>query len=224
MKRLAFATLLLFTTVPAFAGGPDLSTPPATLRAYLAATKANDVDAAKNCWTIDDNNASGALDVVVGMWIASRRLVAATEGKFGEAGVKLLGRWNRPVCTDKAIDLTAQRIGNPVIKEIGGRARFQINWQAGDGNSNPAFMHPSKLIFFRKVGEEWKIDGNIFTQADQAAKLFIPGQIWPIWRDEMAIMNELSSAIEKGTLATAADFERELQSRVAELKSKYEKK
>ena len=70
------------------------------------ATKANDVETAKRCWMIDDDNASGALDVVVGMWVASRKLVAATDAKFGADGVKLLGRWNRPTCTDKAIELT----------------------------------------------------------------------------------------------------------------------
>ena len=85
MMRFTFAMFAIFAALPAFAGEPDLSSPPAALRAYLAATKANDVETAKKCWTIDDGNASGALDVVAGMWIASRKLVAVTETKFGRS-------------------------------------------------------------------------------------------------------------------------------------------
>ena len=40
----------------------------------------------------------------------------------------------------------------------------------------------------------------------------------------MNIMNELTSAIEKGTIKDVAGFERELKTRVDALKAKYEKK
>jgi hypothetical protein len=48
--------------------------------------------------------------------------------------------------------------------------------------------------------------------------------IWSVCRDEMAVMNDLTAAIEKGQFKNSADFERELQSRVAVLKAKYERK
>ena len=83
MKRLAVCLFAAFASSPAFAGEPDLTSPAATVRSYLAATKANDVETAKKCWVIDDGNVSGTLDVVVGMWIESRRLVAATDAKLG---------------------------------------------------------------------------------------------------------------------------------------------
>lgn len=54
--------------------------------------------------------------------------------------------------------------------------------------------------------------------------MFGATKIWPIWRDEMQIMNGLTAAIEKGTIKDVAEFERELKSRVDVLKAKYEKK
>ena len=222
--RFTFAMFAIFAALPAFAGEPDLSSPPAALRSYLAATKANDVETAKKCWTIDDGNVTGALDVVAGMWVASRKLVVVTEAKFGADGVKLLGRWNRSSCTDKAIDLTWERIGTPEIKELGDRARFTLAWQPGDGEAKPAFFHRTSPIFFRRVGEQWKLDANIFTNTERAADLFGPTKIWPVWRDEMLIMNELTADIEKGTFKDVVEFERQLKSRVDALKAKYEKK
>src|SRR5262245_46950525 len=126
--------------LPAFAGEPDLSSPSATVRSYLAAVKANDIETAKRCWIIDDNNTSGALDVVVGMWVASRKLVAVTQAKLGEDGLKHLGRWNRPVCSDKAIDLTFDRLAGAQFKEQKTIAKLTIPWQPGDGETNPAFL------------------------------------------------------------------------------------
>jgi len=224
MMRFTFAMFAIFAALPAFAGEPDLSSPPATLRAYLAATKANDLETAKKCWTIDDGNASGALDVVAGMWVASRKLVAVTEAKFGDAGVKLLGRWNRPSCTDKAIDLTWERIGIPEVKERGDLARFTLGWQPDDGETRPAFFYRTKPVFFRRVGEQWMLDANIFTDTNRAADLFGPTKIWPVWRDEMNLMNDLISDIEKGTFKNVVEFERQLKARVDVLKAKYEKK
>jgi len=91
-------------------------------------------------------------------------------------------------------------------------------------DATPAFFHRTAPIFFRRVGEQWKLDANIFTNTDRAADLFGPTKIWPVWRDEMHTMNELTAAIEKGTIEDVAAFERELKTRVDELKAKYEKK
>src|SRR5262245_46552116 len=108
--RTVLLLLAAFASLPALAGEPDLSSPPVAVRSYLAALKSNDCERAKGCWMIDDDNTSGALDVIVGMCVASRKLVATTDAKFGADGVKMLGRWNRPNCTDKAIDVTLERL------------------------------------------------------------------------------------------------------------------
>jgi hypothetical protein len=79
------------------------------------------------------------------------------------------------------------------------------------------------LVFLR-VDEQWKLDANVFTGIEKAADLFGPMSIWSVCRDEMAVMNDLTTAIEKGQFKNAAEFERELQARVAVLKAKYERK
>lgn len=222
--RLLLTLLAALATFPAFAGGPDLSSPPAAVRSYLLATRANDVEAAKKCWVIDDGNASGALDVVVGMWVASRRLVAAAEGRFGADGVKVLGRWNRPACTNKAIDLTLERLGHAEVQEYTTYAKLTIAWQPGDGEASPAFLHVKAPLILRPVGLQWKLDANVFTGIATAASLFEPGKVWPIWRDEMAVMTDLTAGLEKGQFKDLAEFERDLKMRVAALKEKYERK
>lgn len=221
MRFACFISIIAIS--PMGAAEPDTSTPVATIRSYLAATKANDIETAKKCWTIDDENASGALDVVVGMGISSRKLVAATRDKIGADGVKALGRWDRPNCSDRAIDLTLTRIAATEVKERGEIARVTIHWESGDGEETPAFLFVKAPIILRKLGDSWKLDANVATATDKAAEMFGPNKIWPIWRDEMAAMDELTGLLDQGTIEGVAAFEKALKSKVAALKAKYEK-
>ena len=223
MKRVTLCLLAAFTSCPAFAGEPDLSSPTAAVRSYLLATKANDVEMAKKCWTIDDGNATGTLDVVVGMWIETRKLVAATEAGFGANGVKLLGRWNRPTCTDRAIDRTLQRVVGATLREGETAARLVISWAPEDRESDPAFLceAPCRL---RRAGDQWKLDANVFTGVEKASDLFATGKLWAVWRDEMVIMKDLTTGLEKEQFKEVTEFERELKARVDVLKAKYERK
>lgn len=221
--RFAFAILVLFAAAPAFAKGPDFSTPGETVKSYLTAVRANDVEAAKRCWAIDEDNASGVLDVVVGMWVASRKLVAVAEAKLGPAGVEALGRWNRVHATNAAIDTTLQRLGNAKMHERGEMAKLSIEWQPGDGDTTPAFLCVKAPLFFRKVGTDWKLDANVYTGSRKAAELFGPGQIWPVWRDEMAVMTDLTTQLQKDEFKDVAAFEAEMKRCVDLIKAKYEK-
>jgi hypothetical protein len=223
MKRLAFCLLAVLTNSSLFAGEPDLSSPTATVRSYLAATKANDVETAKRCWAVDDDNVSGTLDVVVGMWVESRKLMSATEAKFGADGLKLLGRWNRPSCTDRAIDRTLERIAVAELREGRTAARLVIPWESSDRETEPAFLCDAPFRV-RRVGEQWKLDANVFTGEEKAADLFATGKLWAIWRDEMTIMKDLTGGLEKGRFRDTAEFERELKSRIDALKAKFERK
>jgi hypothetical protein len=223
MKRLAVCLFAALASSPAFAGEPDLTSPAATVRSYLAATKANDVETAKKCWVIDDDNVSGTLDVVVGMWVGSRRLVAATEAKLGPDGVKLLGRWNKPTCTDRAIDRTLERVAAARVRTGETAARLVVVWSPEDRQADPAFLcgAPFRL---RRCGEQWKLDANVFTGEDRAADVFATGKLWAVWRDEMAVMKDLTAGLEKGQFKDVAEFEHELKGRVAALKTKYGQK
>jgi hypothetical protein len=221
MTRLTLVALI--AVGPALAKGPDFSGPAETTRTFLLATKANDVEAAKKCWTIDDNNESGALDVVVGLWVASRKLVAAAEAKLGPDAVKALGRWNRPHGTNEAIDTTLTRLGNVRIQERGDVATLRIEWQPGDGDTTPAFLCVKTPLVFRRVAGEWKLDANVFTGTEKAADLFAPGKIWSVWRDEIEVMSDLTSLLESGTIKDLATFQVVLKARVEALKAKYAK-
>ena len=223
MKRLAVCLIATFASSPAFAGEPDLTSPAAAARSYLLATRANDVETAKKCWTVDDGNASGTLDVVVGMWIETRKLVAATDAKFGPERVKLLGRWNRPSCTDRAIDRTLERVAAATLREGETAARLVVTWAPEDRESDPAFLCEAPFRL-RRSGDQWKLDANVFTGVERASDLFATGKLWAVWRDEMAVMKDLTAGLEKGQFNDVAEFERELKARVDALKAKYERK
>lgn len=221
MKRLALCLFATFASSPAFAGDPDLSSPTAAVRSYLAATKANDVETAKKCWTVDDH-AAGTLEVLVGMWIETRKLVAATNAKFGADGLKLLGHWNRPSCTDRAIDRTVERVAAARVREGETVARLVVTWTAEDRASDPVFLcdFPFRL---RRVGDQWKLDGSVFAGADAEADPSAARAV-AMGRDEMAIMKDLTIALENRTFKDVAAFERELKGRVAALEAKYQAK
>lgn len=212
--RVALYLFAVLAGPPAHAQEPDLSSPVATARTYLLATRANDIETAKKCWAIDDN-VSGTLDVVVGMWIETRRLVAATHAKFGPDGLKLLGRWNRPSCTDRAIDRTLARVGDATVRRGETAARLVVAWTPEDRGSDPAFLCDAPFRL-RRVGGEWKLDANVVTEQG--------GPFWAVWRDEMTAMKDLTAGIEKGQFKDLTEFEHELKARVAALKAKYERK
>src|SRR5207248_438341 len=160
------------------------------------------------CWTVDDDNVSGTLDVVVGMWIETRRLVAATDVKFGADGLKLLGRWNRPGCTDRAIDRTVARVAGASLREGETAARLVVTWAPEDRQTDPAFLCEAPFRL-RHCGDQWKLDANVFT-GEKAADVFATGKLWAVWRDEMAVMKDLTAGLEKGQFKDIAEFEREL--------------
>lgn len=221
MKRFTLCLFAAFTSSPAFASDPDLSSPTAAVRSYLAATKANDTGAAKKCWTEDDS-ASGTIDVMVGMWIETRKLVAATGAKFGAEGLKLLGRWNRPTCTDRAIDRTMERVAAAEVREGRTAARLVVTWTAEDRATDPAFLcdFPFRL---RRIGDQWKLDASVFAGGDAAADPSAVRAI-SIGRDEMTIMKDLTAGLEKGQFKDAGEFEHDLNERVSALKARYTRK
>jgi hypothetical protein len=157
------------------------------------------------------------------MWVETRKLVAATGTKFGADGLKLLGRGNRPSCTDRAIDRTVERVAAATLRTGETAARLYIPWQDEDRQTDPAFLFEAPFRL-RRCGDQWKLDANVFTGEKKAADVFATGKLWAVWRDEMAIMQDLTAGLEKSHFKDVAEFERELKTRVEALKAKYEKK
>ena len=102
-------------------------------------------------------------------------------------------------------------------------ARLVVVWSPEDRQADPAFLcgAPFRL---RRCGEQWKLDANVFTGEDRAADVFATGKLWAVWRDEMAVMKDLTAGLEKGQFKDVAEFESELKGRVEVLKAKYGQK
>src|SRR4051794_34884975 len=156
------------------------------------------------------------------MWVETRRLVAATEAKLGPDGVKALGRWNRPGCTDRAIDRTLERVTAATVRTGETAARLIITWREEDRAADPAFLFdfPFRL---RRSGDQWKLDASVLT-GGEVTPTPSASRALSIGRDEMAVMRDLTAALEKGQFKDAAEFERELKIQVEALKAKYEQK
>lgn len=104
--------------------------PTEVYRAYLNAVKKSDLAAARSCWSISGDDTCGALDAVVGMWVASHRFNVAIS-KAGLDG-KQFGSWfAREDCTDEAIDRTLARLERSTFTVKGDTAQLKIRWDKG---------------------------------------------------------------------------------------------
>ncbi len=202
--------------------GAEYADPKTTYRTYLEAVRKNDIKSAKQCWVIDDDNKSGALDTIVGMWISTRQINQVAEKKFGAEGLDaVLKRWRRDDVSDPAIDLTRKRLNDAEVKITGDTAELKIKWKKTDGGSNPAFEFGG-TTHFRKVGRNWKIDANLMTDLKHGADFFAKGTWGPMFRDQVVIMNEAIVGMEKGKLKSAKELKAFLEDKFEALKKKYE--
>ena len=195
--------------------------PRTTYHTYIEAVRRCHPQIAARCWTIDDDNKSGALDTLVGMWIAPRRVTRLAELRFGEAGLKMMGGWKREDVSDASLDLTKQRLADAEVTIAGDTAELIINWQEGDGYPNEAFEFSKEAINFRKVKGEWKLDANKQTGIKTGADFFKPGGWGNMFREQVNLMNQVSDAIETGELMTEQQLSKYLETKLAEVMRKY---
>src|SRR5947209_1482806 len=118
MQMMQMMTLLLI--LPALIGAtnhsqghssPDFRDAKRTFEVFLAAVKADDLNAAKRCWFISDDNQSGVLDLLVGDWIATHRLSEIIKKRFTDQSrhTLLLEQLFQPEATTEAINRTLDR-------------------------------------------------------------------------------------------------------------------
>jgi hypothetical protein len=197
--------------------------PKTTYLSYIEATRKNDVKAATRCWVIDDDNKSGALDTVVGLWISMRRINQVAENKFGMEGLDgTLKGWRRDDVNDAALALTEKRVEDAEVKISGEIAEMKIKWKDGDGVPNPAFSFGEDPIFFRKVNGSWKIDFHKMTGLKHAADFFEKGTWGPMFRDQVVIMNAAVEGMEKGKLKSAKELGEFVDGEMKAMEKKYE--
>jgi hypothetical protein len=197
--------------------------PKTTYRTYIEAVRRSNVQAAKQSWMIDDDNRSGALDTLVGMWVSTRRLNHVAEKKFGAEGRDaILKGWRREDVTDRALDLTERRLDDAEVKNTGDTAELKIKWKDKDGYPNAAFQFGEGPVWFRKVGGNWKFDANRMPGLKHGADFFEKGTWGPMFRDQVLIMNEAIDGMERGKLKTAKQLGVFIENKVTAMKKKYE--
>jgi hypothetical protein len=212
------------------AGGPqdkkqpalDFSSPQKTYESYLRAILANDLKAAMACYLIPDDNASAALDVIVGMWVVAHHLNEAAEAKFGKRGWAVLNEWNgrifRDDCTTGAVGRTLAHVKDATVKTAGDTATLSVKWDEGEPLEKPVFHYSRNepLAQFRKVKGQWKIDLTAEAGPDELAAFFRPGGWGVMFRDllavERAVLKEFLADKYRSDEEAIAAFEKQLES------------
>jgi hypothetical protein len=182
--------------------GPDYGTPKSTYRAFLRAVKANDLGTAKQCWFISDGNASGVLDILIGEWIAHRRLVALFQSKFTAKEREGLGSDNLEGSdySDEAIDRALGKVESADIQTRGDTARMRVLLDKWPTRSSPGLM-PCEARF-RRVGGDWKLDANWEIGFQKPADFFQPASWYTHDPGQLALTNVLIADLESGKLRT----------------------
>jgi hypothetical protein len=186
----------------------DYSTPKKTFEAFLLDVKANDLAAAKKCWFISDDDKSGALDIFVGDWIATRRFQQSVRSKFGNQGWKLLDEkgliWES--LTDQALDETMARLKNADVEIHGDTAKLRVWWGEDQSTQRgPIFLDwgSRPLAKFRRVNGAWKLDGNWQIGFQRPGDFFEPDGWFYFYPGGVALLNQVSADINSGKFETA---------------------
>ncbi|MBM4088715.1 MAG: TIGR03435 family protein [Planctomycetes bacterium] len=180
------------------------ATPRDVYRSWLLAVKGNDLAAAKSCWWMSGNDTCGALDAIVGIWVAHHRFNVAMD-KIGKER-KQVGNYLRDDCTDAAIDRTLERLKQAEMTITGDIATLKIPWAEDDGlvDNQPVFFYVDEPIPFRKTPAGWKIDANDLCGITTPEEFM--SSTWGVaFRDHAAMLNDVAAGLESGKLETAAD-------------------
>ncbi len=201
----------------------EYADPKTTYRTYIDAVRKNDAKAARECWVLDDDKESAALNVIVGLWTSIRQLNQVAAKKFGkEAAEAIPEGWQRGDLTDQALDLTKKRLDDAEVKITGATAELKIKWRKDDGFPDWAFEFGVSTVF-RHVAGNWKIDGNQMTGLKKGSDFFEKGTWGRMFRDQMAIMNEAVAGVEKRKIGSAKALKTFINEKTAAMVKKYEK-
>ena len=203
----------------------DYSDPLKTYRTFMEAIKRDDLAAAEACCTIADDNKSGSLDVLVGMWVAFHHFNKVALEHFKDDVQPYLevggadqkdNPYLRRDCTDQALERTISRLPGSKFRIKGDKAWLKIKW--GDkeyDDLNPAFFYSgNEEQQFHKVQGLWKLDlipdG---VGSEELGNLFKPGSWGRAFHDGMQMFNAVAQEIESGKLKTWKQVAAELEKR-----------
>lgn len=206
----------------------DFSDPIKSYRSFLEAIKRDDVNAAKACYTILDNNKTGSLDVLVGMWVTFHRFYKTARLHFKEDVRKSEGEesvearsYLRADCTDEALDRTISRLAGSKFKNNGDRAQLWIKWEKNDGNAETAFFCADNPLDFRKIEGGWKFDIQTDTTKEEIAALLAPGSWGAAFKGQMDLLNGVITDIESGKFKTWREVVEDLDQKSKQFEKKW---
>jgi hypothetical protein len=206
----------------------DFTDPKKTFDVFLRAIRANDLAKAKACYTISGDDASRVLDVAVGMWIVFHRFSETARSNLGERAWAELQEWNgniaRDDCTNEAIDRTRAHLNDAILTTKKDTTELLIKWGAREPLQDPVFHYSgdSPIAFFRQVKGSWKLDFHAETGLEKAGDFFKPGTWGPMFRDQMQIVEEIRTNLERSKLTTAQQTIDAFEARMAALENKYD--
>ena len=181
-------------------------TPIETFRSYLNAVLCDDFDSAEKCWTISDENKSGALDVISGLWVTYHKFNRVVDSKFGIKAKEIINT----DCTDEAIALTLDRLTKSNFSIKDEKAVVIVNWEKGDGDPNAAFFYSTE-IHFLKEKDGWKIDANERIGLKDPSEFFEPGGWGAGMLYQMKVYKNIIKKLENGEFATFTQFRDQLE-------------
>jgi hypothetical protein len=148
--------------------------------------------------------------VLVGKYVATRRLHAAAVNKFGkEGGLAVPEDWQAEEVTDRALALTRKRLARAEVRIKGDRAELSVK-EEKEEPPGPAFEYFEEPLHFRKVGGAWKLDANkMIVEAKKEAEFFAEDAIpalGVIFAGQIVVGTEALAGVEKGKLKTAKEL------------------
>ena len=207
----------------------NFSDPAKTYRTFLEAIKADDLAAAKACCTISDDNKSGSLDVLVGMWVTFHHFNKTALLHFNEQVSPFLKEdaegedhpYLRRDCTDAALDRTIARLAGSKFTIEGNVAKLTIAWEKDDGSPQNVFLFSEVPLHFRKIDGHWKFAILTELSPEQLVAMFKPGSWFSAFRDGMNLQNSTIKDIESKQLKTWQEVTEHMQKKYKELEEKW---
>lgn len=225
-KRISLKfTILIASILTAFGGGiavsaeeNDSGSPIAIYRSYIEAVEKEDLEAAKECWTVDDDNLS-ILDITIGVWISSRRLFKAVSHRFGKEALEKFEFYHDGV-TDQALRITKKRLDESKVVINGNHAKLQIKWHEDDGYPNSAFeFSADDPVLFLRVNGKWKLD----TKEMVGEATYATGSISFGMRLCVTAYNDATRALENGQFTSVKELEQFIGNRLTALSKEHQK-
>ena len=149
--------ILALLASPAIA--PDYTNPRKTMETFIEALEADDRPAMKNC-IVSPRDQFNALDVVIEEATADRRLWLACQKLTPDIRAAIHVEMLAHYCSDDSLATSRKLIKEATVDVTDKMA--VLNFKPREGNESLiAVMSEAGALHFRRVGDDWKINGDL---------------------------------------------------------------